>query len=60
MDIFDLVCSSASVPATGDSSFVRQCFTYLATCDLLAFTIIAGVLVLVWLIFDFVVKMMED
>ena len=60
MDIFDLVCSSASVPATGDNSFVRQCFTYLATCDLLFLVIGVGSLVLLWLIFDFVVKMMED
>lgn len=60
MGIFGLVCSSSSIPATGDSSFVRQCFAYLATCDLLFLVVGVGSLVLLWLIFDFIVKMMED
>ena len=60
MDIYSMVYSSTSIPTTGDSSFIGQCFAYLATCDLLFLVVGVGSLVLLWLIFDFVVKMMED
>ena len=60
MDICNMVYDSSGVCTTGNSSFIRQCFAYLATCDLLFLVVGVGSLVLLWLIFDFIVKMMED
>lgn len=58
--MYNILCSTADSDIPGGARFVWQCFAYLATCDLLFLVVGVGSLVLLWLIFDFVVKMMED
>ena len=60
MGHYYIISSNAGVPATGGSSFVRQCFAYLATCDLLFFVICAGALILIGELVEFIIKLKED
>ena len=60
MVVLSASSNSINICAAGDSSFVGQCFAYLAACDLIFYCIAAGILILLWLLFDFIVKLKED
>ena len=54
------IYSNSGIPDTGGRSFIRQCFVYLLTMDILDFIIVAFlVLVVSWTI-RAIIKILED
>lgn len=60
MDIYNSFYSSADLPISGGREFVWQCITFLAREDLLIFTALSLMVLLLCVIFKDLMEVLED
>ena len=60
MGLYTYLSNNNDIPIPGGNSFVWQCITYLATCDLIYFTLISLGIVAFGVVVKMFINIMED